>query len=737
MDTPSTDSLPRLELICFGPPTARVNGAAPSADVLWRKHLALLIYLALSPNRTRTRDHLLGLLWPEKAQEKARHSLNEAVRRLRTGLGPERIISDRDTLILNTTALDVDALRLDELAAHDVQRATHLLRGDFLEGFTVDDSPAFEDWASERRNHYRSVGASLWIRDGEQALAANQFGVAQDAAREALTLLPTSEAAEHLSMRAAALSGDATRALASFHTFGDRLARELDEEPSRELVALAERIRSKRWRRASGRYLVTEPPLISHPGVHGEALALVEQGLRSGARTLVIAGDPGHGKTRLLNECVERLLLAGACVALARPLESDLDAQWSALRQLIRAGLADAPGLAAAEPDALGVLASLAPELAHRFAPVGPKDTGHIAAALATTLHAVADEQPFCLALDDAHYADGSTIETLREAVRQLRSEAVMLIVAVDNSVDNVPRELVLLRSEVGRSLPGASVRLEPLTEAEIRQLVDRLAGWCADPDDRDRLARRIIFESQGSPFLAVTLLRDLERTTTLRENLLSWPPPRETYESPLPIVPTPVRMAILARVAALDEEAQEILRVASIGGLALDIPLIAALADVPSGQVEEIVERLEQARFVTHDGERFAFVAPLLAGVVGTDCLTRGQRKRLRTRAIEALGSRRDLESRVLRAELRSKTDPGQDTLEEAIAVTQDAIAEGSARAARRALHAVRRTTREGGLDASEAIGELQTQLEHWGAQGAAPSFPPHRGRLGPRTSG
>jgi DNA-binding SARP family transcriptional activator len=81
-----------------------VGGGNPPPDVLWRKHLALLVYLALSPQHTRTRDHLLGLLWPEKTQDKARHSLNEAVRRLRAGLGTERLISEGEMLRLNAAS---------------------------------------------------------------------------------------------------------------------------------------------------------------------------------------------------------------------------------------------------------------------------------------------------------------------------------------------------------------------------------------------------------------------------------------------------------------------------------------------------------------------------------------------------------------------------------------------------------------------------------------------------------
>jgi DNA-binding SARP family transcriptional activator len=713
MHIETATTLPHLELICFGPPTARVAGQAPPSDVLWRKHLALLVYLALSPNRTRTRDHLLGLLWPEKTQDKARHSLNEATRRLRTGLGVDRIVSRPDGLTLNDAELEVDALRFDELTQRDPDAATALLRGDFLEGFTVDDSPMFEDWLSDRRAHYRSTGASLLIRHGELALARNRFGEARDAGREALGLLPTCELAAQLLMRTAALTGDATDALTGYHRFRERLATDFGEEPSRELTALAERIRSQRWHRATSRHVAPEPPLVGRRGVHDEAFSLVEEGARGNARVLVITGDPGHGKSRLLNECVERLQLSGATVVVARPLESDHDAPWSTLRQLMRAGLADAPGLAGSEPDALGILAALVPELADRFPPVEPRDTGHVAAALAAILRAIADEQPVGIALDDCHFADGSTVGALGEAIRHLRSSPVILMIVAEHAAGSPPRELVRLRSEVGRSIPGNTVQLESLTEGEMRQLIDHLTTWCEDADERDRLARRILFEAQGNPFLAVTLLRDLERTTTLRDDLLSWPPPRATYESPLPDVPAPVRMAILARLSMLDEDARQVLRMASIGGVSLDTGLIGELAEIPEERVEEIVDRLEQARFVAYDGHRFAFAAPVLAEVVRQECLTRGQRQRLRRRAIAILAHRDDLESRVLRAELRARAEPDAEALEEAVAVAKAAMAGGSGRTARRALYAAQRAARACGQDASAAIAELQAKLD------------------------
>jgi DNA-binding SARP family transcriptional activator len=66
----------------LGPVGLSLDGGPAPPELLWRKHLALLVYLARSP-RGRTREHLVGLLWPEKPEAAARHSLNEATRVLR------------------------------------------------------------------------------------------------------------------------------------------------------------------------------------------------------------------------------------------------------------------------------------------------------------------------------------------------------------------------------------------------------------------------------------------------------------------------------------------------------------------------------------------------------------------------------------------------------------------------------------------------------------------------------
>jgi DNA-binding SARP family transcriptional activator len=712
--TRTNDDLRHLSLVCFGPPSATLDGREPPPDVLWRKHIALLTYLALTPNRTRTRDHLIGLFWPEKAEDKARHSLNEALRRLRLSLGTGRLLTAADSISLTGEALSVDALEFDACYESDPARAVALVAGEFLEGFTLGDAPEFDLWVSHQQRAYRQKAAPAFVAVGEAKLARSQFVEALEAGRHALQSDSHHEPAVNLMIRASALLGDQSGALATYHHFKERLAEELGEQTSRELDALVERVRKHRFRKTPVPHAHPEPPLVGRAGEHEVAFSLVSESLTNGPRTLLIIGDPGMGKSRLLAECQDRLILNGAVVASARPLESDYDAPWSTLRALMRGGLLHAPGLAATDPAALAVLAAMVPELAERVEPREPRDHGHAASALASLMRTVAEDQPLALILDDANLSDGSTLGALYGALAQLGPVPVAVLLAARHMAQDTPRELVSLQSEIGRSLPGACVRLPALTEDEMRQLIADLAVWCDNNEEIDRLTRRLVFETSGDPFLAVTLLRGLTQVDSLREDAAVWPIPRQTYESPLPIpMPNLVRMSIIARVTPLPKETQHVLAAATLGAPAIDLDLVAQLTRMSRSAVEDRLPDLERHRFITLDGERYTFAAPLIARVVHNEFLTRGQRQTLRKRAIEFLEGRDDLESQSLCAELMARAEPGAAAFDKAMTVAQAALDVGATRTVRRAIHAAERALNADEGERRERLDALRARFE------------------------
>jgi hypothetical protein len=232
---------------------------------------------------------------------------------------------------------------------------------------------------------------------------------------------------------------------------------------------------------------------------------------------------------------------------------------------------------------------------------------------------------------------------------------------------------------------------------------------------ERDRLARRLTFETGGSPFFATTLLAALQRVTHMRADLTAWPPPHGTLEAPLPFtLPDLVRSAILVRVAELDDDQRRVLHAASVGGLGLDLDLIATLTELPEPRVEDLLPELERHHLVRFDGDRYAFDAALIPEVIQAECLTRGQQQTLRARTAAALAGRPDLQARVQRAELLARARPGPEAFDEAVGVARDAHGAGAMRTARRALQAAERiAARESGTELGGAVAQLRAELE------------------------
>src|SRR5437764_1201781 len=259
-----------------------------------------------------------------------------------------------------------------------------------------------------------------------QRLARGDVVGAEDAARRAEQLDEHSDVAVRTRLRALALTGDRGQALAAFTAFAGRLKRDLGAEPDAETRALADRIRQGRgWRLPETvRAAPTGPesrraPLVGRSG-ELERLVTTWAACRDGRiGVAIVEGDGGTGKTRLAEELAARARLDGAVIAAVRAVEGDGSDPWSGVLGIARAGLLDAPGIAAASPASLAGLRGSAP----LDAP---------ARAFSEALRVVADEQPVMVVVDDAHWLDRESLLALGAAARDLtRSRVLLLFTAV------------------------------------------------------------------------------------------------------------------------------------------------------------------------------------------------------------------------------------------------------------------------------------------------------------------
>lgn len=632
-----------IYLSTLGPLEVRVDDGEAPRELLWRKNLALLVYLARSPDRRRAREHLVGVFWGDKPDAAARHSLNEALRVIRKSAGDDVVLSvgDQVELAADAVRLDVDELEA-LLEAGNLRKAMPLMRGPFLEGFAVPDSSVFEDWlGAERLACLDRMGEGL-RRCAEERLATGDGQGAQQAAARALSLDPFSDGAVRLAMLAAAIRGERAGALAVYDAYADRLSEQLGLTPDPDTEALAERIRSEReWRtrdsESDADRWARRIPLV---GREAELRALLDAVSASGTggspAVAVVQGDSGAGKTRLGEEVVARARLAGAAVSHIRCVPGDRELAWNGVRELCRSGLLAARGAVRAPPDALAfALAGLSDADDELARLAGMAEPAEPARALAGLARAVGSVQPVALWIDGAEHLDQESARALQSVVRDLSGVPCALLVTA--AVYPPRDELDDLRARIGRDFPGVALTVGPLDSHGLRGLVGHVLPDLGE-DAAARITRRIEADSAGLPLLAVELLTAVRLGLELDAVGGVWPQPLQTMEQTYPgDLPDSVIAAIRIGYRRLSRQAQDVLAAASVLGERSEAEQLASATGLPGGTVDEALDELEWNRWLVSDQRGYEFVARIVREVVARDMLTPGQRRRIRERTAAA----------------------------------------------------------------------------------------------------
>ena len=628
-------AMPAVSCRVLGPVRITVAGADAPAELLWRKHVALLVYLARSPRRSRTREHLVGLLWSDRDERQARHSLSEALRVLRRALGDERVVAEVDQVRLAPDAVTLDCDRFAELCERgEWAAAVALVDGEFLEGLAIPEANDFESWLAAERALWRAQALDALVQGVAAALASGDAASAARMGLRAVALDRTSELAARAAMRALALAGDRAAAL----RVADELARALHEtlgaQVSDETARLVTRIREARV----GRRVVAappdarpRPPLVSR-SAELAVLAAAWQRTRGGrGQVLIVEGEPGEGKTRLIEELVAHARLDDASVATARAVPADQKTEWSALSGLLAGGLGDAPGLAGAPPGALAGLAVLDGDLRTRFraaataAPVGE--------AFGAAVGAIAAEQPLLIALDDVQWSDAATLAALPALARDTAARPVLLLLGVSRGSPESER-LDELRARLGRDLEGAVVRLGRLDAAALRELV-RWALPRYDADDTERLTRRVERDTGGLPLLVVAMLEAVAGGFVPAPDAPAWPSPSRTLVDSLPgDLPPTIVGVVCRRYRALSETAQQALGAAAALEERVDAGRLARATGLDRASIEQALDALEWERWLVADARGYVFTAPIERAVLMQEMITPGQARRYRSNA-------------------------------------------------------------------------------------------------------
>ncbi|WP_198169431.1 ATP-binding protein [Herbidospora daliensis] len=580
-----------LRLRILGPLRLWRDGAELDAGP--RQQAQLLALLLARAGRPITTRELIDLLWGDDAPASALNIIQKYVGALRrllepalparaaggylhrrgdayvfeAGPGALDLVDFRRHLVAARTDL---AARSPDTALDHYVTALGLWHGHAGDGLSLEPAAAPVLTALDDEFHAACVAAA------ELAVAAHRPERVLRALRLAATMAPFHEPVHAALVTALGAAGRQAEALSAFQAIRDRLAEELGIDPGPALRAAQESV------------LTQAAPVPDAPrraaGLVGRAEELaglrraVEAAYTGGSGLGVVEGEPGAGKTRLLEETAAAAARRGALVVRASCLEGDgTPSMWPWEQALT--GLLDALPAPAREKWRAGELGRLIEGGGDQ---AGPPVTGSRAQfrlfeqAVGVIAQAAAD-RPVLLVMDDLQWIDPASLQMFGHVVGRLPAGAA-IVCALRDRAPTPGAALSQALAAAGR-LPGHHrVRLGPLGLTDVAELVRRETGHHPGAE----ATRDIHARTEGNPFF----VRELSRLLSDRGALGD--------AAARPGVPATVRDVVRDRMAGLDDEVRELVHLAAVIGRDVELGLLAHAAGIG---VADCLRRLEPLR--------------------------------------------------------------------------------------------------------------------------------------------
>jgi DNA-binding SARP family transcriptional activator len=604
-----------------------------------RKQRAVLVELAISVNRVVPLDRLLDDLWGDAPPARAIASLQAYVSNLRRVLEPQRGPYERPRVlltrppgyILSVETAALDAARFEAAAAEGhrllAEGRCRTASAHLREALSLWRGPALADFAYER--FARAEAARLdelhLVAVEDRIQADLDLGGHEEVVAELEELVATHRLRERLwglLMLGLARSGRPADALNVYARARQTLAEELGIDPGPALRRLAAAIDAGKpplaWALASPPVTVpvpagATPPVAGEPGERplvgrraelARLEAVLDHAASGRGGVVLVAGEPGIGKTRLAEEVVARTRVRGWLAVWGRGVESGgTPAFWpwvEVVRSLMAASGTEVR--AAASGPGATELAHVVPELrALTGTRPDPPPALHsetvrhrLFEAVGRLLAACARHQPLVVVLDDLHWADAASLQVLALLAPRIGTMAAV-VVGVYRSTELQPGlPLADALAALARHQVLERVELGGLGEAEVGCLMEAVAGRPSPADVVASVAAR----TGGNPFFVTELAR-----TMAARSLLGGTAPGG--------VPDAVVEVVRHRLSRLPEPTVALLEMAAVGGPEFECRVLEAAAGLGPDRTLDLVEAAVLTGLVSEDAAvpgRFRF---------------------------------------------------------------------------------------------------------------------------------
>ena len=378
-------------------------------------------------------------------------------------------------------------------------------------------------------------------------------------------------------------------------------------------------------------------PLVGRARELSNLLNAVDSARAGRAAVIVLGGDAGVGKTRLLTELTnvardrDLLTLVGHCVDLGAAPPPYLPFSEAFAR------------LAGERPDLLDRVLGDHPEIARLLPGRGPHDSddrigrGELFAAVLAALADLAAEQPVVLLIEDVHWADWASRDLLGYLFTRVNHERIALVASYRSDDLHRRHSLRPALAEWARLPSVERLELDPLGVDDVRTLVRTAhAAPLAEAD-----LAGIVSRADGNPFFAEELADAAERCVDAQQ------------------LPWQLADLLLVRLDRLSDDARRVVRVAAVAGRRVSHEILAAVVDVPAERLDSSLRDAIDAHVLelTPSGRGYTFRHALLAEAVYDDLLP-GELVRLHAAYASVIAERGDRSAAELARHARASHD-------------------------------------------------------------------------------
>jgi len=656
----------RLEIGLLGGFELRRDGQVLDPLTL-RAARSLLAFLVLNRERAHTRDLLAGTFWPDFDEPRARRRLSQALWQIQKTLGEEEgqryLIGTADTVRFNPETdfwLDVDEFTsaLDQAAKGDrgveakaLAHAVSMYRGDLLSGF-------YDDWLFHDQDRLRTRFLGALERLADLAVARGEYEPAIVHARRLAQENEFDEEAHRRVMRIAVLLGRHNEAIQQFEECRRILAEELGAEPSAETVEMYEATIAARDSASRAVSAPEEFPLFEEGdaspfvGREGERSIFAERldaVLEGSGRILLVEGEAGVGKTRLLQGVATDAQWRGMDVVWGRSAPH-AGRPFGPIGDALRTGLTDLRVRQLAnrlDPTRLSALAPLIPSLAPDAPPgvaMGLADEqARMYEAIGAAFQSLAATNPSVVVLEDIHWADEDTLQALEQVAQRIEDDQIFFAVTYRHGEARERSEVWNMLRALDRLAYCDRISLAALTPAQTEELIRRSLG---KSEISGAFSERLHRDTGGVPLFVLETLRAMYERDTLQEAdepAEGAPPSAER----LPLSPT-VHSLIKQRLGALEEPSRRTVDLLAVHSGQLLVEEIIQASELTQRAALEALDDLHRRRLIEGSDSGFTLDHELIRRVIYEE-LPLSRRLDLHRRIGASIESYRDEEVELL----------------------------------------------------------------------------------------